>query len=79
MLVLNISAFTPLEDFTREVDTFTAYVKSARPMEGFSEVLLPGEVESRQEQARRANGIVIDDETWSQIKSAAADYGVTVN
>ena len=79
ILVLNISAFTPLEDFKREVDTFTGYVKSARPMEGFSEILLPGEIESRQVEARRANGIVVDDETWSQIKSSAAEYGVTVN
>jgi len=79
MLVLNIAAFTPLADFIREVDTFTAYVKSARPMEGFSEILLPGEIESRQEQARRANGIVVDDETWSQIVSSSAEYGVTVN
>ena len=79
ILVLNISAFTPLEEFKREVDTFTTYVKSAKPMEGFSEILLPGEIESRQVEARRANGIAVDDETWSQIKSSAAEYGVTVN
>jgi uncharacterized oxidoreductase len=78
MLVLNIAAFTSVEAFKQEVDQFTAYVKSARPMKGFTEVLLPGEPEAREQQRRRAEGIAIDDETWRQIVAAAAEFGVTV-
>lgn len=78
MFVLNITAFTTLEDFTREVDNFAAYVKSAKLMEGFRDILLPGEPETRLEQQRRAAGIPVDDETWRQITAAATAYGVIV-
>lgn len=79
MLVLNIAAFTPIEDFKQEVDDFSAYVKSARPMQGFTEVLLPGEIEARQFQHRSDTGITVDDETWRQIVTSAAEYGVNVD
>jgi uncharacterized oxidoreductase len=78
ILVLNIAAFTPVEDFKREVDQFAAYLKSSRPMQGFTEVLLPGEPEAREQQRRSAMGITVDDETWRQITEAAAEFGVTV-
>lgn len=78
ILVLNIAAFTPVEDFKQEVDQFTAYVKSARPMEGFPEVLLPGEPEAREQERRSAEGVVVDDETWRQIVASAAEFGVKV-
>jgi uncharacterized oxidoreductase len=79
MLVLNISAFTSVDDFKQDVDQFTAFVKSAQPMQGFTEVLLPGEPEARELQRRSAQGITIDDETWRQIVAAAAEFAVQVD
>jgi hydroxycarboxylate dehydrogenase B len=79
MLVLNISAFTAVEDFKQEVDQFAAFVKSSQPMQGFTEVLLPGEPEARELQRHQAEGIAVDDETWRQIVTAAAEFGVQVD
>lgn len=79
MLVLNIAAFTPVASFKQEVDAFCQYVKSARPMEGFGEVLLPGEPGEHQKQRRSAAGITIDPETWRQIAAAAVEFGVTID
>jgi uncharacterized oxidoreductase len=78
MLVLNIAAFTTVADFKQDVDQFAAFVKSSKPMQGFTEVLLPGEPEARELQRRRAAGLAIDDETWRQIVAAAAEFGVQV-
>jgi uncharacterized oxidoreductase len=79
ILVLNIAAFTPVEDFKQDVEQFVAYVKGTRPMEGFTEILLPGEPEAREQQRRSADGIAIDDETWRQIVATASEFGVKVD
>ena len=79
MLVLNIAAFTPVEAFKREVAQLAAYVKGSRPMQGFGEILLPGEPEARERQRRHAEGIYVDDETWRQIVAAAAEFGVQIS
>ncbi|GIX49079.1 MAG: dehydrogenase [Candidatus Tectimicrobiota bacterium] len=78
MLVLNIAAFTPVATFKQEVAQLAAYVKSARLMQGFSEILLPGEPEARTRERRAAEGIPVDDETWRQIVAAAKEFGVQV-
>jgi uncharacterized oxidoreductase len=39
-------------------------------------VLAPGDVERRTREARLANGIPIDDKTWSDLIAAAASVGI---
>jgi LDH2 family malate/lactate/ureidoglycolate dehydrogenase len=41
-------------------------------------VLLPGEPEQRAAAERRANGIPVPDEVWTQMVAAAARVGVTL-
>jgi uncharacterized oxidoreductase len=52
------------------------WVRSAPLAAGAKEVLVPGEPEARIERERRANGIPIEDATWSQILACAAEAGV---
>ena len=47
-----------------------------RLMEGFSEILLPGELESRKRKEKEAEGVFLDDETWRQISEKGAEVGV---
>ncbi len=46
-VVVDPSAFCPLEQFRRLMDETIAYIKSSRPAPGFDEVLVPGELEFR--------------------------------
>jgi uncharacterized oxidoreductase len=68
MAAFNVSAFRPLDEFKREVAGFVAYVKSAKPAKGFTEVLYPGEPEWRTEQKRRKEGIFVEDTTWQKLQ-----------
>jgi len=60
----------------REITAAIAWIKSSRPRPGFDEVLIPGEPERRRSAHRRAHGIEIDPESWSQIRAAAHAAGV---
>jgi uncharacterized oxidoreductase len=78
VMVLNPTAFTTLDLFKRQVDDFVAYLKSSPTAPGFQEILVPGEVELREERRRRKEGIFVEDETWRQIEEVARAHGVSV-
>jgi uncharacterized oxidoreductase len=76
LAMFNVEAFRPLATFKKEVTEFAAYLKSTAPAAGFTEVLYPGEVEWRTEQARRKTGIEVDDKTWKAFQDLAAKHGI---
>jgi uncharacterized oxidoreductase len=78
VMVIDIQKLAPMDVFTREVQEFINYVKSEPLAPGFKEILLPGEPEQREEKKRRAQGIVIDDETWRQVREAAESVGAKI-
>lgn len=78
ILALNPVAFTSLDAFGKQVEDFAAYLKSSPTAPGFTEILMPGEVEIREEKKRRAEGIFVEDETWRQVVELARTYGVAV-
>ncbi len=78
MITIDIAKFTPIEDFYSRVDALVAHVKSSPIAPGFNEILVPGEIELRQERLRSREGIPIDDETWRQIQETAAEVGISV-
>ncbi|MBI1927254.1 Ldh family oxidoreductase, partial [Candidatus Poribacteria bacterium] len=77
MVAIDIASFTPLEDFYRRVDELVSYVKASPLAPGFDEILVPGEIELRQEERRLREGIPLDDETWRQIQETAAAVGIS--
>jgi LDH2 family malate/lactate/ureidoglycolate dehydrogenase len=77
-LVLDIAAFRPVADFLTESGALADKVKAVPPAPGFHEVLLPGEPEERSAAERRATGVTVDDATWTQLCTAAADFFVAV-
>ena len=54
-----------------------AHVKSAHPAAGVTEVLTPGEPERLSAARRNAAGIEIDVTSWSDIRAAAMNLGIT--
>lgn len=76
MAVFNVAAFRDLKDFKAEVTDFANYLKATPPAEGFKEVYYPGEVEYLKETDRRANGVPIEDATWSRLRDMATGFGI---
>lgn len=75
---IKISDFVPPEEFKTRVDSLIHFVKSSELAPGFSEILVPGEFEFRQMDKRRANGIMIEDETWRKLLDTARSVGVEI-
>ena len=74
--VLNVAAFLPLDEFYAEVAAFVEWVKSCPPTARVAEVLLPGERARQRLQARRRDGLYVDETAWADIGALAAELGV---
>lgn len=76
--VINIRAFTALEDFIARTQQMIVYVKSSRRRPGVDEILFPGEPEYRMMQQRLKEGIPVEDSVWAEIRAMAQELGVEV-
>ncbi|MEE2659435.1 MAG: Ldh family oxidoreductase [Candidatus Latescibacterota bacterium] len=74
--VFDVRTFRPVEEFLDEVDRFIDFLKSSEPMEGFDEVLLPGERSHGIAAEREVHGLEVDETAWGQICELAEDIGV---
>jgi LDH2 family malate/lactate/ureidoglycolate dehydrogenase len=75
-LGIDVARFMPIEEFEARMERLAKMVKSTPPAKGYTEVLLAGEPEWRMEEERRANGIPIEDGTWTLLADTAARLGV---
>lgn len=64
MMAIRVESFAGIGPFEHRVDRLIRDCKSCAPMEGFSEVLLPGEIEFREAQKRDREGIPVENERW---------------
>jgi uncharacterized oxidoreductase len=78
-IVVDPSAFCPLEQFRQFMDQSVAYIKSSPPAPGFDEVLLPGEVELRTLAQRQRDGIPVDPATIEATRHHGARLGIDVD
>jgi uncharacterized oxidoreductase len=77
-IVLDIAAFRTPADYDRDSQAVAARVKQTKPAPGFNQVLLPGEPEQQVAATRSAEGIHIDDATWTLLTEDAAALKVPV-
>ena len=75
-IVLDIEPFQSLEKWMQDTGDYVKKVRSLRPAPGFAEVLLPGDPEHRNTEARAVSGIDVDDTTWGYLTEAAELYGL---
>jgi uncharacterized oxidoreductase len=78
LMALDIAFFCPLEQFRQEVESLLERVKAVPAAPGFSEVLVPGEPESRSKELRRRAGIPLPEQVWQSILEEAERVGVDV-
>jgi ureidoglycolate dehydrogenase (NAD+) len=76
MLAVNVGHFVQLETFTSRVDELIRDAHATPPAEGFAKVLVPGDLERQQEEARRREGIPLFPEDWQAIVDGLARAGL---
>lgn len=76
MGVIDISRFIPLDSFKDAVDHVFQTMKESRPAPGFSEVMIPGEIEYHLTEKNRAEGIEISEATLKEFRWLSEKYGV---
>ncbi|MEZ5551770.1 MAG: malate/lactate/ureidoglycolate dehydrogenase [Pseudomonadales bacterium] len=77
MFVLDPAAFGGLENFRSEVKAMVDYLHSSQPARGNDRVRIPGEPEQEALAARIAEGVPIDDNSWSSLLQAAQAAGLS--
>jgi uncharacterized oxidoreductase len=75
-LFLDPQAFAGTEAYNIQAEGLAAWLKSSKPREGFDEVLLPGEPETRTAAIRARNGIPVEDETWNKLRTLARELAL---
>ena len=75
LLAIDPNAFCGRETYEAQVLNHSNYIKSAKPAEGFNEVLMPGEFEHRNVKRLEEEGIEIPDDTWNGLINIAQGLG----
>ncbi len=76
MAVIDVSKFLPLDEFCRRTDKMIEEFKAVPTAPGTDEVLIPGEIEDRKEEAAQKEGIELSDVLINELKQVGAEYGV---
>ena len=76
MLAINIEAMQPLAQFNARMEQFVSEIKSVPLAQGFDEVFYPGEMEARNDQHNRSQGIRYPEDTIVDLKRIAVETGL---
>lgn len=68
---IDIEWFMPLDEFKARMDSFIADIKSQKLRPGFTEILVPGEIDYRREQEYRRSGAKIDAVVFEELRELA--------
>lgn len=68
--------FMSIEEFKDRMDTMMERYKSSPKARGFDEILMPGELEEREEATRRITGIPVPPEIAEELRREAEELGV---
>jgi LDH2 family malate/lactate/ureidoglycolate dehydrogenase len=74
-LVMRPDLFVSIDEYRARIDHLVARIHGCEPAEGFSEVLVPGEIEAREEAGRAVTGIPFFPEQLDAIQRMALEFG----
>ncbi len=75
-LAIEAGRFLPLAEFQTRMERLIANVKSARPAQGYDEILVAGDPEWRAEAERARDGIPVEESLWRRIADLARELGI---
>jgi LDH2 family malate/lactate/ureidoglycolate dehydrogenase len=76
LAAINIGMFTDLDAYRDHVDAVVTGIKSLPLAEGFSEILVPGELEDRVHDERIRTGIPLPAGTMRNLQEVAERFGI---
>lgn len=76
MVALNVEAFQPLDDFNTRMDEYIRSLKDVPVAEGHSQVFFPGEMENLADAENRAKGLLLPEDTLTDLARVAKEAGV---
>ena len=76
IIAIDIARFAPVDRLGEHASGLVDLVKDTAPLPGFDEVLYPGEIEERNRTERRANGVEVEEATWSKVTGLLEEYGL---
>jgi len=79
MMAIRVESFAGVQQFKHKVDRLIRDCKSCPPMEGFKEVLVPGEIEFREAQKRGREGIPVEKEQWHDMVKILKSNGIKLD
>jgi uncharacterized oxidoreductase len=77
-IVIDPARLNTRDSMMAEIDAMIEWVKSAAPADPELPVLVAGEPERIARAERMANGVYVDEETWSQLTAIAERYQISV-
>ena len=75
-IALNIEAFQPLEQFNARMERYVAELKAVPRAQGFDEIFYPGEIEARNDERNRLEGIAFPADTIADLTRIAKETGL---
>jgi LDH2 family malate/lactate/ureidoglycolate dehydrogenase len=77
-MAINVAGFQPVEAFKRRVDAVSRQIQNSRRKAGVERLYPPGLLEDEFQRRYAREGIPLNEETWSGIRSAAQRLNVDV-
>lgn len=72
LMAFPIDTFTPADEFRARSEEFCRHLTATEPVEGHTEVLVPGEPEERSRAERERAGIPVPDPIWRELTALRA-------
>lgn len=76
-IAIKIDSFIDVDEYKREIQKLIDWVKSSTVHPDHKKVYLPGEIEQERQAQREAEGIFIEDNTWTAICESANELGIS--
>jgi LDH2 family malate/lactate/ureidoglycolate dehydrogenase len=73
---MRIDGFRPAEEFKKHMDHWIHRFRSAKPIDGHQQVLIPGDPEREAETERLQNGIPLHDAVVEDLRELADSYNI---
>lgn len=75
---VDINAIDDLDAFLKRMDDAVDYIKNGKKADGVSEIFVPGEIEARNWDKAKTEGIIYPVEVVDEVNALAAKYGVSL-
>ncbi len=76
MIAVDLERFREPSEYTRVFGAFLDYIRETPRQQGVEEIVVPGELERRNRDRRRRDGIDLDDGTWQRLADGALQTGI---